>query len=407
MTRCRTWWIGVALLCAATFGLRAQDDPTDSPDEPALERDTESSNAESSDTESSDAATVAQLPSRFFPANLHHLKWQPIEPESTSTETESATAPLFDALRSYDRANGNGAVAQSPLVLSDGSRLADLGLNDPRANQRGIDLPLNSNLQISGYKSITVQYNHTKYFGREGLQRYYGDTLGGSRFSTGYNGLDFGNSYDSYGGGLGGYNSYGGGYDSYGSGGYGSSYGGGYGGLGGYGGGLGGYGSRADGLNIQQELQIGIHGRVGDHTHVAVDYSDANRGNFSGLDQKQQRIAVWYEGDEDSIIKRAAFGDITLELPNARFLQVNRNLFGAQIIAELGGIRATAFGSRTKGLKGKWRSQGQTQRAGSGTGRQIPDTSFVKERYYAIHLGEDGFLHDAYLPIRPGSVQIF
>ena len=40
-------------------------------------------------------------------------------------------------------------------------------------------------------------------------------------------------------------------------------------------------------------------------------------------------------------------------------------------------------------------------------GIQIPDTNYVKNRFYHIQKGEDGELHDAYLPIKSGSEQIF
>jgi len=301
--------------------------------------------------------------------------WTPRKP-TTAEPTDEVTLPaeLLDAIRSYGRVTANGkttnetaakdstpTVAALPSNLSASSAtLASLRNLPGSGRGQNINLPMNSNLQISGYKSLLLQYNKSTYFGREGLARYYGSSLGGSRFSTGYTGFDYGSSSYDYGG----YDSFGyGDYDSFG---YGGSFGGGYssygsfGGVGGspYGLGYGGGYSRADGINVQQELQIGIHGQVGRHTHVAVDYTDAPRAYYGGLDNKQQRIALWYEGGEKSILKRAAFGDITLDLPNARFLQVNRNLFGAQIITEWNGVRLTGFGSRTKGLRGKWRSRG-------------------------------------------------
>ena len=56
--------------------------------------------------------------------------------------------------------------------------------------------------------------------------------------------------------------------------GYGGGYGGGYGsgfGSGRYGGGV----PRDTGINIRQTLQVGVHGRVGEHTHVEVEYNDS------------------------------------------------------------------------------------------------------------------------------------
>ena len=51
---------------------------------------------------------------------------------------------------------------------------------------------------------------------------------------------------------------------------YGSGYGSGFSGYGGYGrSGI----PRATGFNLRQIQQFGLHGRVGQRTHIAVDYS--------------------------------------------------------------------------------------------------------------------------------------
>ena len=282
--------------------------------------------------------------------------------------------------------------------------------NESGKDEKGLVLPLNSTLQITGHKSVTVEMNHTHYFGQGDINRY------GSAYQGGFgSGLDLGltssysyDSYDDLGGGFGG---------GYGSTGYG----------GGYGSGLGGFGTtrfggvpRASGPTIRQTLQVGLHGRVGKHTHVEVDYSDSGdalgggyggyggySGGFGGA--KEQKIRVWYEGGQDSILKTLSFGDITLNLPNTRFLNVNRNLFGLEAVAALGDVKMTAFGSRSKGISETRRFSGQSRRAGSGYGGgvQIPDANYVKERFYSISLGEDGFLHDSYTPIKKGSEEIY
>ena len=308
-----------------------------------------------------------------------------IEEELQISEEKSYLAPYLWALRSWDRTKTMDVMALRARK---------------KQEERGIDLPMNSNLKIDGYKSVRVEYNHTHYFGRSDANKFYGLGYGSSSYSSG--GLDFGfsdYSYDS--GGYGNFgssygSSYGGGYSS-----YGSSYGGGYSSYGRYG------TPRASGINIEQELQVGLHGRIGKHTHVSVDYSDRGSDYYSSFDNKEQKIRVWYEGDENSIIKRVAFGDIMLSLPNSRFLSVNRNLFGIEAAAEVKGINLIAFGSRSKGIKERRRFRGESRRSGYGTGNRIADVNYVKERYYAIYLGEDGDLHEAYLPIKTGSEVIY
>ena len=74
--------------------------------------------------------------------------------------------------------------------------------DEVETKEGGINLPLNSNLKITGHKSVTVELNKTHYFGQTDVNRFYaGRSLGG--YSSG---LDLGLSssysdYDSYGGG--------------------------------------------------------------------------------------------------------------------------------------------------------------------------------------------------------------
>ncbi len=303
---------------------------------------------------------------------------------------------------------------QYPPDLGDLSELYDW---KPRrkTDTKGIDLPMDSNLKITGYQSVTIEVNKTHYFGGSDLNRYGGYSSGSY---GGYgSGLDLGLS-SSYGYEDFGYSSgLGGGYDSFGSG-YGSNYGSGY----------SSYGSsgvpRATGINIRQQQKIGLHGRVGERTHIAVDYNagDTYGGGYGGYGgssgyggyglggAKEQKIKIWYEGKPESFIKAISFGDITLSLPNTRFLNINRNLFGLEGVFEYKNTRMTVFGSRSKGIREVRTFRGQSRRASFGYGPrgiQIADGNYVKNRFYLVHQGEDGLLHEAYLPIKQGSVEIY
>ena len=295
-----------------------------------------------------------------------------------------------------------------------GPELGDLSeLYDWRPRKKketkGIDLPMDSNLQITGFQSVTVEVNKTHYFGEGDLNRYGG--YGYSSYGGYGSGLDLGLS-SSYGYEDFGYSSgFGGGYDSFGTG-YGSGYSG-----------YSSYGSvpRSTGINIRQQQQIGLHGRVGERTHIAVDYNAGDTfgggyggsgyGGFGGLGgAKEQKIKIWYEGKPDSFIKTISFGDITLSLPNTRFLNINRNLFGLEGVFQYKNTRLTAFGSRSKGVREVRTFRGQSRRASFGYGPrgiQIADANYVKNRFYLIHKDEDGLLHNAYLPIKQGSVEIY
>ncbi len=294
-----------------------------------------------------------------------------------------------------------------PPDLGDLSELYDWK-SRRKTDTKGIDLPMDSNLQITGYQSVTIEVNKTHYFGEGDLNRYGG--YGYGSYGEYGSGLDLGLS-SSYGYEDFGYSSgFGGGYDSFES---------------GYGSGYSSYGRsgipRATSINIRQQQKIGLHGRVGERTHIAVDYNagDTYGGGYGGSSSyggyglggaKEQKIKIWYEGKPESFIKTISFGDIMLSLPNTRFLNINRNLFGLEGVFEYKNTRVTAFGSRSKGVREVRTFRGQSRRSSYGygpRGNQIADANYVKNRYYLIHQGEDGLLHDAYLPIKQGSVEIY
>ncbi len=312
--------------------------------------------------------------------------------------------PYYESLRRW----------RNPPFLLDLSELGDWREGQQKETEKGIALPLQSNLQITGHKSVTVELHKTHYFGEGDINRY-GGSYGGGGFGSGLDlGLTSSYTYDSFGSGFGG--GYGGGYGSGLGGGYGTGYGSGYGS--GFGSGRSGV-PRDTGINIRQTLEVGLHGRVGEHTHVEVNYSDSGGGYGGGYGgyssgygggyggAKEQKIRVWYEGTETSILKTLSFGDLTLNLPNTRFLNINRNLFGLEAVAQLGGAKLTAFGSRSKGISDIRRFGGQSRRAAGGRGFTIPDANYVKERFYLIQLGEDELLHDSYRPIKHGSEEIY
>ncbi len=344
--------------------------------------------------------------------------WSPSESKTKTTDDPSTTEdidsdislrrqmlmPYLETLRRW----------KYPPDLGDLSELYDWKPR-PKTDTKGIDLPMDSNLQVKIDQSVTVEVNKTHYFGEGDLNRYGGYSYGS--YGDYGSGLDLGltssYSYEDFG-----YSSgFGGGYDS-----FGSSYGSGYSSYGGYSSfGRGGI-PRSTGINIRQRQIIGLHGRVGERWHVAVDYNagDTYGGGYGGYGSsyggyglggaKEQKIKIWYEGKPESFIKTISFGDITLSLPNTRFLNINRNLFGLEGVFEYKNTQMTLFYSRSKGVREVRTFRGQSRRASFGYGPrgiQIADANYVKNRYYLIHQGEDGLLHDAYLPIKQGSVEIY
>ena len=80
-------------------------------------------------------------------------------------------------------------------------------------------------------------------------------------------------------------------------------------------------------FELQQQLQVRINGQVGRKVTVNVDFDDTK------TDKKD--ISIVYKGDPDEIVQRAAFGDITLSLPQTEFAGYTKQVFGASAGAEV------------------------------------------------------------------------
>src|SRR5205814_2335658 len=91
-------------------------------------------------------------------------------------------------------------------------------------------------------------------------------------------------------------------------------------------------------------------------------------------------ISIVYKGDPDEIVQRAAFGDITLSLPQTEFAGYNKQLFGAEVELKYKAVHAYAIGSRTKG-------QSETKEFTGNVILQrldILDTSYIRHKYYNV-----------------------
>ena len=155
-----------------------------------------------------------------------HFIWQEekeqVEVPEQIEEEDLLIQPYLDSLRHW----------RYPPHLTDLNKLYDWKPK-PKRDEKGIALPMDSNLRITGLQSVTVEANRTHYFGEGDLNRYGGYGYGGGYggYSSGldlgltssYGYEDFGYSSSGFGGGYG--SGYGSSYGSYGSS-YGSSYGG-------------------------------------------------------------------------------------------------------------------------------------------------------------------------------------
>ncbi|HOW27888.1 MAG TPA: hypothetical protein PK876_05255 [Elusimicrobiota bacterium] len=142
-------------------------------------------------------------------------------------------------------------------------------------------------------------------------------------------------------------------------------------------------------LEMQQELQVRIKGKVGRKITVNVDFDDTK--------EDKRDISVSYQGDPDEIVQEAAFGDITLSLPSTEFVSYNKQLFGIRTKLKYKRAQFMAIGSRTKGVTETKRFAGTVQFEK----KEIADTSYIRRRYYQLAF------NTAHLPLVTGSEEIW
>ncbi|MDE2491134.1 MAG: hypothetical protein KGM24_09815 [Elusimicrobia bacterium] len=142
-------------------------------------------------------------------------------------------------------------------------------------------------------------------------------------------------------------------------------------------------------VEINQQLQLRMQGKVGPKITVNVDYDDTKTN--------QQDISVVYAGDPDEVVQNVSFGDIDLSLPATEFVSYNKQLFGIRADVKYKGFKATVIASRTKGTTKSKQFFGNSQFVQT----DIPDSAYLRRQYYDITFGSA-----TVLPIKAGSVRV-
>lgn len=143
-------------------------------------------------------------------------------------------------------------------------------------------------------------------------------------------------------------------------------------------------------IEINQQLQLRMQGKVGPKITVNVDYDDTKTN--------QQDISVVYSGDPNEVVQNVSFGDIDLSLPATEFVSYNKQLFGIRADIKYKGFSATFIGSRTKGTTKTKQFLGNSQFVTL----DLPDTSYLRRQYYDLAFG-----NALRLPIQAGSERVF
>lgn len=125
-------------------------------------------------------------------------------------------------------------------------------------------------------------------------------------------------------------------------------------------------------MEMRQELQVRIKGKVGRKITVNVDFDDTK--------EDKRDISVMYQGDPGEFVQEAAFGDITLSLPSTEFVSFSKQLFGVRTKLQYKNVSLMAIGSRSKGTTETKRFNGATKFER----RIIPASGYFKKQYYSV-----------------------
>ena len=143
-------------------------------------------------------------------------------------------------------------------------------------------------------------------------------------------------------------------------------------------------------IDIEQQLQLRMQGKVGPKITVNVDYDDTKLN--------KQDISVVYQGDPNEVVQNASFGDIDLSLPATEFVSYNKQLFGIRVDLKYKRVKAIFIGSRTKGQTKAKQFKGNTQLIT----QDILDINYIRRRYFDLSFGDA-----RRLPLVPGSESVF
>lgn len=143
----------------------------------------------------------------------------------------------------------------------------------------------------------------------------------------------------------------------------------------------------APSFDMTQELQVKIKGKVGRKINVNVDFDDTTAD--------RRDISVVYKGDPEEVVQEAAFGDISMSLPQTEFVGYSKQLFGVKLETKYKGLHSWGFFSQTKGFSEVKRFTGNTTL----DRRQIPDTGYISLKYYGFKFNNDDVLN--------GSVKVY
>lgn len=119
-------------------------------------------------------------------------------------------------------------------------------------------------------------------------------------------------------------------------------------------------------IKLEQRLRANIHGTVGEKIHIRINHDSEAR-------EKDNKLKIWYEGDEDDILQTIDAGDLK-ELGGKR----NQSVFGIQTAGKVG---STSFSLLAGKIESNTTSKTESFSFSSDS-VNLNERDFVKDEYY-------------------------
>lgn len=130
-------------------------------------------------------------------------------------------------------------------------------------------------------------------------------------------------------------------------------------------------------LNMEQELNVSLHGTIGEKINVEIQHSSVGGGAES-----TNRIRINYRGFDDDVIKLIEMGDTDLSLAGAQLVSYSgtaKGLFGVKALATTGPLDLTVIASKEEGetASGTFSTSG-----GQFSSVPVNDYDFIQRQFF-------------------------
>ena len=150
-------------------------------------------------------------------------------------------------------------------------------------------------------------------------------------------------------------------------------------------------------LKVEQSLNVIVNAQIESKIHATIDYSTDR------LTDAENNVKLWYEGDEDEIIKKIELGNTSLELPKGAGyisqLPASQGLFGISGHYQLGSVDIRSIFTYEQSDVGEKEFTGTVQT----TVDTIYDYEFMRNKFF--YIPEEDSIVDIYVYIHKSYPQ--